>query len=113
MWPCRNYSRNGARELAICLNRSHIGAKELVLSDISESARAEIRIQKAQKKEEKQREIDTALAQYRAEVKATEEKTARLRAARLAKEAADREAAVAARAAAPVKKVRAKKSGTA
>jgi hypothetical protein len=101
-----NLGVSGTGELP---NRSHIGAKEFVLSDISETNRAEIRIQKAQKKEEKQREIEIALAQYRAEVKATEEKTARLRAARLAKEAADREIA---RTSAPVKKARAKKSGT-
>jgi hypothetical protein len=80
------------------------------LSDISPVARAEAKVQKVQRKEEKQREIDIALAQYRADTKATEEKTVRLRAARLAKEAADREAALVAKASAPVKKTRAKKA---
>ncbi|MGZ3408864.1 MAG: hypothetical protein ACXWKC_02845 [Xanthobacteraceae bacterium] len=85
------------------------------MTDTSSTTQAEAKFQKVQKKEEKQREIETALAQYRAETRATEEKTVRLRAARLAKEAADREAALAAKAvkaaapAKPVKKTRAKK----
>ena len=43
--------------------------------------------------EVKKRESETALATYHAEARATEAKTVRLKALRLAKEAADREAA--------------------
>jgi hypothetical protein len=52
--------------------------------------RAQVRIAK---NEVKKRESEIALAAYHAEARATEAKTARLRALRLAKEAADREAA--------------------
>jgi hypothetical protein len=61
------------------------------LADTSATARAEANFRK---KQAKQREGDAALAHYRAEARATDEKTARLRALRLAKEAADREAAL-------------------
>ena len=72
-------------------------------------ARAEAKFTKQQTR---QREGDAAMAVYHAEQRAIESKTARLRAARLAKEAAD--AAAAAEAAAnapppPVKVARAKK----
>lgn len=48
------------------------------------------------KKEQRAREGEAAMSAYRAEARATDAKTARLRALRLAKEAADREAALAA-----------------
>jgi hypothetical protein len=63
---------------------------------------------KFDKYEVKKREGDAALAAYHAENRAIEAKTARLKAARLAKEAADREAAANAPPP-PVKAVRAKK----
>jgi hypothetical protein len=63
---------------------------------------------KFDKHEVKKREGDAALAAYHAENRAIEAKTARLKAARLAKEAADREAAANAPPP-PVKAVRAKK----
>jgi len=53
-------------------------------------ARAEARLTKQQ---ERARESELALAAYHAENRAIEEKTARLRAARLAKEAAEQERA--------------------
>ncbi len=46
------------------------------------------------KKEQKTREGEAAMSAYLAEKRATDAKTARLREARLAKEAADREAAL-------------------
>ena len=60
------------------------------------------------KQETKKKEGEVALAAYRAESRAIEEKTARLKKARLAKEAADREAAANAPPP-PPKVVRAKK----
>jgi hypothetical protein len=76
------------------------------LADTSATARAEANFRK---KQAKQREGDAALAQYRAEARATDEKTARLRALRLAKEAADREAALLAPPPEPAKKATKKK----
>ena len=62
------------------------------------------------KQETKKKEGEVALAAYRAENRAIEEKTARLKKARLAKEAADLEAALNAPPPPPkVKAVRAKK----
>jgi len=45
------------------------------------------------KKEQQQREAEKAMAEYRAELQATREKTARLRALRLAREAANQKSA--------------------
>jgi hypothetical protein len=47
-----------------------------------------------QKKEDQRREGDNARAEYESEARARDENTARLRALRLAKEAADREAGI-------------------
>ena len=44
------------------------------------------------KKEQQLREAEKAMAEYRAELQATREKTARLRALRLARDAADKKA---------------------
>lgn len=74
------------------------------MSDTSTTARPDTGSPKAPKKVERERDIELALERYRAETKATDEKTARLRAARLARESAAREAALAAKASAPVKK---------
>jgi hypothetical protein len=51
---------------------------------------ARIRAEASFKKEERAREGARALMEYEAEARATHERTARLRALRLAKEAADR-----------------------
>ncbi len=56
------------------------------------------------KKEQQAKEGAKAMVQYEAERHATREKTARLKALRLAKEAADKEAEATTKAAAPAKK---------
>jgi hypothetical protein len=56
---------------------------------------ARIRAEASFKKEERAREGARALMEYEAEARATHERTARLRALRLAKEAADRAQTVA------------------
>lgn len=71
-------------------------------------ARAEARFKLAQKHE---RDKEQAMAEIAAASRAVDEKTARLKALRLAKEQADAEAAAAA--APPPKKVARKKSGSA
>ena len=53
--------------------------------------RAEARFQKQQKQTERARAAEDAMAQTRADSRATREKTARLKTLRLAKEAADQE----------------------
>src|SRR5919108_4339499 len=62
--------------------------KELYMS-VEETRRAETLF----KKEQQLREAEKAMAEYRAELQATREKTARLRALRLAREAANQKGA--------------------
>jgi len=71
----------------------------MILSDQNSVETA--RQAKLDKHEAKRREADAAMAAYQAEKRAVDAKTERLRAARLAKEAAEREAAANAPVAAP------------
>jgi hypothetical protein len=82
--------------------------KELHMS-VEETRRAETLF----KKEQQLREAEKAMAEYRAELQATREKTARLRALRLAREAANQKPSRGKQEAANQKPPRGKQKGAA
>jgi hypothetical protein len=84
--------RNGVAE-SVKIIEVYWRGQEMALPEKPNAAKAQAEAT-FQKKEDQRREGEKARAEYESEARARDENTARLRALRLAKEAADREAGI-------------------